>query len=552
MPFATLDAGNFRGDLVTCSQCGREAVAGDVFCRGCGADLGSQEAARSASPPPTAQSSASSDAGRRILIGALIAGFVLLAAFGVFLTVRGDSEDVAGESDTTAATGDAVVTTAVPSGGEGVSALGPGETSGEIFLEPAGSPGPDSFTGGEVFAEPVVTTTAPIVTSTSAPATTQTTLPGQVFVEGRIGDRPGLYGGTRNSARCDAAGMLAFLQTNPAQADAWIGALNSDPTLHWGEDRTTLAVTDLPDYFAELTPVTLIEDARVTNHGFRDAKATPRQSVLQAGTAVLVDRYGVPRAKCACGNPLIPPKPAPTTPTYVGTPWPGWGTTIVIVVQPTIVIIEEFILIDMWDGTFFGRPAGTYGDHDQDGTGVAAASSVVSVFVTGPMAPAGGYAIDAPYDTVTFTVDLDPAALTWIALSGAEAPLDQPAGVGGDRSPDGALDIMFPDVDDLLSVEIAKDGESISILLHDNDPVGTPIGNQAVIYGYHPSVWHVSNIDWSANPPITSTVTNPETGELTAFFDEFGGAGSYQFTVTYVNLYTDMVAHGDLYLIAGN
>ncbi len=47
-------------------------------------------------------------------------------------------------------------------------------------------------------------------------------------------------------------------------------------------------------------------------------------------------------------------------------------------------------------------------------------------------------------------------------------------------------------------------------------------------------------------------MTNPETGELTAFFDEFGGAGSYQFTVTYVNLYTDMVAHGDLYLIAGN
>ncbi|MEA2024650.1 MAG: DUF6777 domain-containing protein [Actinomycetota bacterium] len=538
---------------MTCSQCGREAVTGDVFCRGCGAGLGSQAVPQSAPPPDGASPSAPSDRGRRVLIGSLIAAFVLLAAFGLFLTTRGDSEDVAAGTDGTAATsGDAVQTTTAAIGGDGVSALGPGETSGEIFLEPAGTPGPDSFTGGEVFTEPVVATTAPIVTTTTAPATTLTTLPGQVIVEGRSGDRPGLYGGTRDSARCDAAGMLSFLQAHPAQADAWVEALNSDPAMLWGEDRTSLTAADLPDYFAELTPLTLIEDTRVTNHGFRDGKATPRQSVLQAGTAVLVDRYGVPRAKCACGNPLIPPKPAPTTPTYVGTPWPGWGTTIVVVVQPTVVIIEDFILIDVWDGTFFGRPAGTYGSDDQDGTGVAAAGTSASVFVLGPMAPTGGYAIDAPYDTVTFTVDLDPAALSWIALSGAEAPLDQPAGVGSDRTPDGILDIMFPDVDDLLSIEIAKDGESITVVLHDNDASGTPIGNQAVIYGYHPSVWHVSNIDWSTNPPITSTVTNPETGELTAFFDEYGGAGSYQFTVTYVNLYTDMVAHGDLYLIAGN
>lgn len=34
------------------------------------------------------------------------------------------------------------------------------------------------------------------------------------------GDRPGLYGGTRQNA-CDSAAMVAFLQTNPDQAAAF-------------------------------------------------------------------------------------------------------------------------------------------------------------------------------------------------------------------------------------------------------------------------------------------------------------------------------------------
>ncbi|MGH3907098.1 MAG: DUF6777 domain-containing protein, partial [Pseudonocardiaceae bacterium] len=42
-------------------------------------------------------------------------------------------------------------------------------------------------------------------------------------------------------------------------------------------------------------------DTRVTNHGYRDGKATDRQAVLQAGTAVLVDEKGRPRVKCGCG-----------------------------------------------------------------------------------------------------------------------------------------------------------------------------------------------------------------------------------------------------------
>lgn len=83
--------------------------------------------------------------------------------------------------------------------------------------------------------------------------------------------------------------MVAFLQANPQKASAWSGVLGITPG-------------DIPAYVAGLTPLILRSDTAVTNHGFRDGKATNVHSVLQAGTAVLVDKYGVPRVRCHCGN----------------------------------------------------------------------------------------------------------------------------------------------------------------------------------------------------------------------------------------------------------
>ena len=51
----------------------------------------------------------------------------------------------------------------------------------------------------------------------------------------------------------------------------------------------------------------LLQDTLVTNYGYRDGVATPRQAVLQAGTGVLVDSTGQPVVRCACGNPLTAP-----------------------------------------------------------------------------------------------------------------------------------------------------------------------------------------------------------------------------------------------------
>jgi len=103
--------------------------------------------------------------------------------------------------------------------------------------------------------------------------------------------------------------------------------------------------------------VVLRYDTRVTNHGFANGVATPYQSVLQAGTAVLVDRFGVPRARCYCGNPLLPPIPQ-STPHYTGDTWPRWSPTTIIVVVPPGTPVTILTLAGP-DGTAIGIKVGT-------------------------------------------------------------------------------------------------------------------------------------------------------------------------------------------------
>src|SRR5664280_209981 len=109
-----------------------------------------------------------------------------------------------------------------------------------------------------------------------------------------------------DQSTCDRAQMARFLTANPDKANAWVAAQNHDPSLRWS-GGTSLTASQIPAYLNELTPIRLLADTRVTNNGYVNGAPTPHQSVLQAGTAVLVDQYGVPRARCACGNPLQPP-----------------------------------------------------------------------------------------------------------------------------------------------------------------------------------------------------------------------------------------------------
>ena len=176
------------------------------------------------------------------------------------------------------------------------------------------------------------------------------------------GDQDGLYGGTVNNSAIDRDKMITFLGDNTAQAGAFVEALNSDPTVYWSGGHP-LTAADIPAYLGELTPTLLRLDTRVTSHGFDGTKLTTVQSVFQAGTAVLVDAHGVPRARWN-GNPLTAPTALGGEPKPVGTAWPGYHPGALAAVKPSSAPITNFVLVDVVTGQPFNRPAGTTGTND--------------------------------------------------------------------------------------------------------------------------------------------------------------------------------------------
>lgn len=185
---------------------------------------------------------------------------------------------------------------------------------------------------------------------------------------------PGLYGGTLNKASCDPAAMVAFLQANPDKAAAWAGAQGID-------------VSAIPSYVAELTPVILRTDTWVTNHGFSGGKANPITSVLQAGTAVLVDKFGQPRVKCYCGNPLKPVV-VPSSPTFLGPSWSGFSETNITIIQETTVVINTFTLVDPATNQVIERPAGSTGAADKPVAGLPSSTTAPTPTIAPPPAQA--------------------------------------------------------------------------------------------------------------------------------------------------------------------
>lgn len=158
------------------------------------------------------------------------------------------------------------------------------------------------------------------------------------------GAAPGLYGGTEILSTCDKEALIAFMEENLDKAAAWAGVQEID-------------VADIPDFVRGLTDVILQVDTRVTNHGFRDGIANPINSVLQAGTAVLVDTFGIPRVRCFCGNPLQPAIELSVDVTVQGTPWPGFDLSNSVVVQAIEEVID-FTLEDILGPLSFIKPVG--------------------------------------------------------------------------------------------------------------------------------------------------------------------------------------------------
>nr|WP_234436957.1 DUF6777 domain-containing protein [Streptomyces sp. NBRC 110468] len=214
---------------------------------------------------------------------------------------------------------------------------------GEIFMQPAGETGPEPYT--EVPTTDGSFPPASVAPSGSSPPTD--TVPG---VDG--GDE-GLYGGTRDVSGCDVERQIKALGADPAKNRAFASVAGVAPSA-------------VPAHLRSLTPVQLRLDTRVTNHGYRHGAPTAYQAVLQAGTAVLVDRLGVPRVRCACGNPLTPPLAQGAGFRRTGDTWPAYSPATTVVVRPSATVIDEFVLYDPGhDHHWFARRPGAEPHQDR-------------------------------------------------------------------------------------------------------------------------------------------------------------------------------------------
>ncbi|MFF8945689.1 DUF6777 domain-containing protein [Streptomyces sp. NPDC014864] len=220
----------------------------------------------------------------------------------------------------------------------------------ELFLEAAAERGPDPFTDSSA----ISLATPPPATRTPQPAQPAPSVPRVPTVKppsaprgvrSLVGSTPGLYGGTPRVAACDVRRQISHLTADGAKAGAFAEVLGVAPK-------------SLPGYLRGLTPVLLRADTRVTDHGFRDGRATTRQSVLQSGTAVLVDDHGVPRLRCVCGNPLEPPVAMAGATLTRGRPWSAYRSSGVVVVSPAPQALTRITIVDAAHGTWIERAVG--------------------------------------------------------------------------------------------------------------------------------------------------------------------------------------------------
>jgi uncharacterized protein DUF6777 len=256
-------------------------------------------------------------------------------------------------------------------------------TAGEIFTRPADTPGSDTFA-------PSIATAAP---GSNGPAATTAPAPSSSGLVRANGAVPGLYSGTRDAASCDGPKLTQYLEGNPTRGRAWAQAAG-------------IQQSQIRPFVAGLTPAALRVDTRLTDYQFSGGRAVPKQSVLQAGTAVLLDRTAMPRVRCVSGDPLAQPRAVDTTPSYRGPRWPSFSPATLVVVDPasrTAIIV----LIDPRTGLPFARVLGSVIVIDLDRP--AAGATVIVVEPGGPFTVTGsrfppGSALTVSWDDPAVTL----------------------------------------------------------------------------------------------------------------------------------------------------
>jgi hypothetical protein len=187
------------------------------------------------------------------------------------------------------------------------------------------------------------------------------------------GDAPGLFADTGDKPSCDTQTLIANLNADTAKATAWATALG-------------LKAEDIPTYVTSLTPVVLRSDTAVTSYGYADSRFLAYPAVLQAGTAVFINSYGEPKAKCFSGNPLAKPASNPQA-NYVGPAWGGFAPASIAAIQRAPTVINNYTFVDIKHGHTVRRhaPQPRYDDSKKH-----CSSGANSSQCTGGSSPSGG------------------------------------------------------------------------------------------------------------------------------------------------------------------
>ncbi|MYY04680.1 DUF6777 domain-containing protein [Streptomyces sp. ATexAB-D23] len=218
-------------------------------------------------------------------------------------------------------------------------------TAEDVLLQAAADTGPSPFTGSSA--------AAPVAAPGTHPDSRSPAPPGGGKPLTRTGSTPGLYGGTRAVPSCDVETQIRMLAADPAREAAFARTVSVGPAR-------------VPAFLRALTPVLLRADTLVTGHGYRAGSVTAFRSVLQAGTAVMVDGRGLPRVRCACGNPLDPPGGAAAgAAAGKGERWAGFDPARTVVIEPAARPVTELVIVDVEHRTWIARPSGDGGAGDR-------------------------------------------------------------------------------------------------------------------------------------------------------------------------------------------
>ncbi|MFE1411743.1 DUF6777 domain-containing protein [Streptomyces sp. NPDC058746] len=382
-------------------------------------------------------------------------------------------------------------------GGHDKAPANAGPESQEVYLQPVASAGPDPFTTSSATAE-------------SAPVQPPLPNPTGRGIRTVSADTPGLYGGTQRLGSCDVEQQVHHLTEDSAKARAFAEAADIEQA-------------KIPEFLRGLTPVVLRADTRVTNHGFRDGRADGYQSVLQAGTAVLVDEHGMPRVRCGCGNPLGSPRSAKGSPVHKGDAWNGYQPNQVVVIEPTVHVIKSLVIVNTADNTWLERKRGDDGAQDrppQVAPQFDPADGIPSGPSTGPGSTAPGTAPGDPCAgpegnspartsppatpapgatdcTPDRPLQQDPAA-----PSSPDAPLQQPQPLPPSDTPTDVPSDLQPPFPSEPGVPLAPDG-STPLPTDPNDPFAEPHADP------YADPYSNPNGDPNADPNLTPPPSDP-------------------------------------------